>query len=780
MSDTSILASAEPARDESPESLPLLPPLPLHQLPPPPGDFTGRKKVLEELVERVKWEGTAIVGLFGMGGIGKTALGLRLAAELIPRYPDAQIYLNLRGPGGKPISPFRAMGHVIRAFDPGFAETSLKLDIDGHYSSVLNGRRAIIFLDDVADREQVLHLIPPAGCLLLITSQTCFALPGLLAIDVDPLGADDARELLLRVAPKLDGHSGEIAILCGGLPAALRKAANLFVEHRDLDVETCLRRLSQPDERRALVDASIATGYDRLSPELQSMWRRLSVFSGRFEASDAAVIWGMTQKEAQDFLSVFISCSMLEWGGSDSGYMMHELVGLCADARCTDEERQSIRKKLSDHSVTLFARANVLYLQGGEAMGRGLALFDAQRLNIESGWAWASAHAEQDEWADQLCARFPEAGCEILDIRQTPHDRIRWLQASLAASRRQRDHNGEATLLRDCGNAYFNTGDMPRAIEHHTQALTLARERSDQRTVEGALSGLGLAYGRQGDFPRALEYHEQAITLSRQIMDRRAECQSISSMARTYLLMGNVRDATELCEQALAIARETGDLCTEARLLGDIAAAMLASGKTHRAVDFGTQSLQRARGIGDRLQQQDALDTLGNSYSVLGDSRRAIECHESRLKIARELGDRYSEGNALGNLGNTCARSGDIRRGLGYHKELLSLVRGLGDRRGEATVLGNVGKAHSKLGETRAAMECQSERLLIAREIGDRHLEGSALWNMSLALEKLGNRPQAVKHAEAAKKIFENEGEAESVMVKKQLSQWAASPLRPH
>ena len=112
--------NTEPARDESPESLS---PLPLHQLPPPPGDFTGRKKALEELVERVKFEGTSIVGLFGMGGIGKTALGLRLGEELITRYPDAQIYLNLRGPGGKPISSFRAMGHVIRAFDPAFAET---------------------------------------------------------------------------------------------------------------------------------------------------------------------------------------------------------------------------------------------------------------------------------------------------------------------------------------------------------------------------------------------------------------------------------------------------------------------------------------------------------------------------------------------------------------------------------------------------------------------------------------------------------------------------------
>jgi tetratricopeptide (TPR) repeat protein len=753
-------------------------PVALHQLPPPPGDFTGRKKDLEELVEKVKSDGVCIVGFFGMGGIGKTSLGLRLAEELLPHYPDAQIYLNLGGSGGRPLSALRVMAHVIRAFDPGFTGASLKLDIDGHYSSVLNGQRAIIFLDDVVDREQVLRLIPPSGCLLLITSQKCFTLPGLLEKDLDPLTLEEARELVLRVAPKLEGRAGEMVTLCGCLPAALRKAATLLVEHRDLTVETCLRRLSHPDERRALVDASVATGYKRLSPDLQRMWRCLSVFPGKFEASDAAMIWGMNQGEAQDFLSVLISCSMLEWNRSEPGYVMHELFRLCADARCTDEERRSMRHNLSDHSATLLARANELYLEGGEAVGRGLALFDAQRLNMESGWAWASAHAEQDERADQLCARFPIVGSDILDIRQAPRDRIRWLQAPLAAARRLKDRNAEAVLLRDAGTAHYNMGDMERAIEYHTQALTVARETGDRITEERALSGLGLAHARRGDFPHALEYHEKAIALSREIGDRRSRCHAISHMARTYRLMGNVRDATALCEQALAIARETGDFCAEARLLGDIAATFLASGETRRAVDIGSESLQRARRIDDRLQEEAVLDTLGKSYSVLRDSPRSIECHESRLKIARELGDRYGEGDALGNLGNACARSGDIRRGLGYHQELLSLVRGLGDRRGEATVLGNIGKARLKLGEIRVAIECQMKRLVIAREIGDRRLEGSSLWNMSLALEKLGDRPQAISRAEAARKIFENGGHSESATVKKQLSQWTERSSR--
>jgi tetratricopeptide (TPR) repeat protein len=749
-------------------------------LPPPPGDFTGRKKDLEELVEKVKFDGASIVGLFGMGGIGKTALGLRLAEELIPRYPDAQIYLDLRGSGEEPLSPRKVMAHVIRAYDPGVPETLPGPDVEGYYRSVLNGRRAIIFLDDVSDREQVLHLIPPAGCLLLITSRRCFALPGLLEKDMDALTPEEARELLLRASPKVDRYADEIAALCGCLPTALRKAIDLLVEHRDLTVETFLCRISQPDERRALVDALVEPGYKSLSPELQRMWRSLSVFPGKFEASDAAEIWGMNQGEAQDLLSVLISSSMLEWDTSDPGYRMHELFRLAAEALCTDEERQVIRRQLSDSSATLLARADELYLQGGGSVRRGLGLFDTKRLVIESGWSWASAHAEQDAWAERLCVRFPVSGSDILDIRQTPTERIRCLQAPLAAARRLKDANSEAILLRDAGTAYYNLGDLPHAIEADLQALAAACETGNRKTEAGALAGLGQAYARNGDLLPAMEHLNRAIALSREIGDRRGECHAVSCLVRTQLMKGDVGGVTALCEQALTLARETGDVRAEARALGDLASALLATGNAQRAIAVGSQSLHYTREIGDRHQEGVVLDTLGTSHSVAGNSRRAIECHESRLRIARELSDRYGEGEALGNIANALARIGDVRGALDRFQELLKLVRDLGDRRGEAMVLGNIGKARARLGDTRLAIACHAERLQIAREIGDSGLEGDALWNMSLADEKLGDHIQAVSHAEAAREIFEREGNAESARVKKQLSEWTQRTSRAH
>ena len=153
----------------------------LHQLPRPSDDFTGREVEKAELLAQIEGGGVAISGLRGMGGIGKTALALVLAHELAPRYPDAQIYLDLKGTSRDPLSSADAMAHVIRSFN---RETSVPRDeaaLQGLYHSVLHGQRALLLMDNAADAQQVQPLVPPEGCTLLVTSRQRFDLPGLSA-----------------------------------------------------------------------------------------------------------------------------------------------------------------------------------------------------------------------------------------------------------------------------------------------------------------------------------------------------------------------------------------------------------------------------------------------------------------------------------------------------------------------------------------------------------------------------------------------------------------------
>jgi len=114
-------------------------------------------------VEKVRFDGTGIVGLFGMGGSARTVLALKMREELTPRYPDAQFYLDLKGTGKQALSPVE----VDDAHNPCVRTRHLSplivADLEGKYRSVLNERRAILFLDNTAGREQIQNVIPPEG-----------------------------------------------------------------------------------------------------------------------------------------------------------------------------------------------------------------------------------------------------------------------------------------------------------------------------------------------------------------------------------------------------------------------------------------------------------------------------------------------------------------------------------------------------------------------------------------------------------------------------------------
>jgi hypothetical protein len=76
--------------------------------------------------------------------------------------------------------------------------------------------------------------------------------------------------------------------------------------------------------------------------------------------------------------------------------------------------------------------ASDLYLNGGDEIKRGLALFDLEWSNIGLGQAWAAKHAEEDETAAELCISYFDSGLYVLDLRQYPRKRIMWLAAMLA------------------------------------------------------------------------------------------------------------------------------------------------------------------------------------------------------------------------------------------------------------------------------------------------------------------------------------------------------------
>ncbi len=610
----------------------------LHQIPAPPADFTGRTEDLAALKSALTTGGTgAIFGLRGLGGMGKTTLALKLAEELAPLYPDAQLYLDLKGVDPQPLSATQAMAHVVRSFHPEARLPEGETEMAGLYRSVLHGKRALLLMDNAgADRKQVEPLIPPAGSLLLVTSRFHFTLPGLVARDLDELPEDDARALLLRIAPRIGPAADEIARLCGRLPLALRLAGSALAERLNLSPADYFRRLKEGKELDP-VEASLNLSYELLNEDQRRLWCLLAVFPGTFDAAAAAAVWDLEIDPATDALGELVRSSLVDFEEKDGRYRLHDLSRRFADRQLEGMEREVTRRRHSEHYLGVLGVAKGLYKKGRESILLGLRLLDTEWGNIQEGQAWAASHFLEDAEVAGIRAYYPDAGTFLLELRQHPRDQIRWREVALAAARQLKDRQAEGAHLGNLGLAYWNLGEPRRAIEFHEQALAIDREIGDRLGEGQTLGNLGIAYADLGEPRRAIELYEQRLAITREIGDRRGEGQALGNLGLTYAALGEPRRGIELYEQRLAIARE----------------------------------------IGDRLGEGQTLGNLGLAYAALGEPRRAIELYEQQRAIAREIGDRLGEAKGSWNLGLVIEEEGDLVRAaelmqvcVGYEREI--------------------------------------------------------------------------------------------------------------
>ena len=641
---------AEPVESEKrPEEATAVTPSPsppsiisLRQLPPPPRDFTGRNVELDELLSSAKDTGVPIV-ISGLGGVGKTSLALKLAEQLTPLYSDAQLFLNLRGTTPEPISPSEAMAHVIRSYYPTAKLPERLADLKGLYTSVLNGQRALLLLDNAANENQLEPLIPPSSCILLVTSRKQLALAGAVSKNLDTLSPEEARALLLTIEPRIGQYASEMAKLAGNLPLALRLMASAMVQFRNISPQDYLKRLANAQERLKLVDASINLSYEWLSPDMQRFWCGLAVFPGTFDAAAAAGIWKTEAAEAQEILGKLLAYSLVEWDSSSDRYHLNDLLRLFADAQLKADLREAAHLRHAAHYLTVLRQADERYREGGEAFGHGLRLFDVEWNNIKAGQAWAEEQSAGNARAAELTISYPNVGAHLLDLRQPPRERIHWFEVALAAAKRLNRSEAEAILLSNLGSTYSELGEIAKAIEFYQTSLRIARENGI-RSIEGAaLGNLGLANATLKNYAEAIEYLEQQLSISRETSDRAGVGTTLGNLAVVY--------------------GETGD--------------------TKRAIDFYEQRLVIAREFGDRRSEGNALSNLGSMYFVLGDFRRAVELQEQALAIAREIGDLRGEAKALYNASLSLDQLGERAKAIANAEVALAVYEKLEDPNAE-------------------------------------------------------------------------------------------------
>src|SRR4051794_20421113 len=245
-------------------------PLP-RQLPAAPRGFTGRGGDLAALGQALEAAGQAtvvITAVAGMGGVGKTWLATQWARQNVDRFPDGQLFVDLRGfaPDARPVEPTRALRGFLDAL--GVPPTAVPADPDAQaalYRSLVADRRMLVILDNARDTAQVAPLLPGGpGCAVIVTSRDRMA--GLVAahgttpVALDVLDDGDARALLSarlgeqRLAAEPEAVA-ELLARCSGLPLALAVVAARARLRPDTPLATLAVELRDANARLGALDA---------------------------------------------------------------------------------------------------------------------------------------------------------------------------------------------------------------------------------------------------------------------------------------------------------------------------------------------------------------------------------------------------------------------------------------------------------------------------------------------------------------------------------------------
>ncbi|MFL6074508.1 MAG: AfsR/SARP family transcriptional regulator [Mycobacteriales bacterium] len=676
-----------------------------------PGDvpaFTGRQDELATLDRLLVKDGrdrsTAVVisAVSGTAGVGKTALAVHWAHQVADRFPDGQLYVNLRGyDPDQPMAPADALARFLEPL--GVAGKSVPADLDeraARYRTEIAGRRMLVVLDNAATVEQVRPLLPGTpSAVVLVTSRDSLA--GLVAmhgahrLDLDLLDPAEALALLRRlVGQRVDLEPEAAATLadqCARLPLALRVAAELAVSRpatalADLadelrDQRRRLELLDAGGDPRAAVPAVFSWSLQHLSPDAARAFRLLGPHPGPdADAYATAALAGTGLERARRVLDT-LARAHLAHPTTPGRYGMHDLLRAYATSLCDDGETAAALGRLFDYH--LYAAAAAMD-----------ALYPAE------------SHRRP---------RVPAPGSPTPDLAD-PDTARSWLEAELPC------------LVTACAHM----------AAHGWPAHAVRLSAILYRHLDG------------GYYTEALAIHAQARQAAGRLGDRAAEGLALLGLGTAHERLGRHGPATEHLQQALELYRQAGDQVGQARALTNLGNVEQRIGRYGDSADHHQQALARYQQAGDRTGEAHAYNNLGLVEQRLGRYAAAVEHHRQALALFRRSGDRTGEAYALDNLGNAEERQGRYAVAAGHHQQALDLCRQLGNRAGEAWARYNLGVVHTSLGRPDQAVEYHRRTLEDFREIGDRYGEAWALNGLGEAARAVARPAEAVTRHLAA------------------------------
>ncbi|MFD8563414.1 ATP-binding protein [Streptosporangium canum] len=669
------------------------------QLPAGVVDFTGREQEIADLTAFLRPDGerpgVPIAVISGPPGVGKTELAIHVGHRLRNYFPCGQIWVNMAAMSDQPpvIADVLAellsmLGVAPRDLPPSTAQRSSLV------RSLLARRRMLLVLDDVAAVHQVQPLFPgAAGSAVILTSRIRLAGNGIRPIRLEPLSADEARNLLTqiigseRVAAEPEA-TDEVLEVCSGLPLAVRIAGARLSIQDQWRISHLAKRLSNRLPELTVdgwdVSASVADSYHALPDDARQAFRILSLAGpGDWPIWLATMLLGVD--DAEPVLETLVVHSLLTPTGVDAlgqpRYRLHDLLREYGAMRLAEHERSTERDVTIERLI----------------MG-WLELTDAADANVTREPYFSPLRSMRGTFAPEqsftLISDDPDGwfATEITNVlsvirlaSQQQRHRLAYGLAMRASSylvREERITDAEdmwrdviqaAVAVSDVGiiaNARLRLasliirqhGGPQRALPLMDTCITSLAQQSDRRALARALAlRAACRYQIALEEQDAANEHEtsynpylelaaldaqRSLTLARMLTSSHAELISLRTLALVASLRGHHDEAISLGQQAMAVSKticvEPGDGGYELFVLQALVTVLWAAGQCSRALQECERGRTLAQALRHRLAEAGFLEQAGDILTTMGHGTEALtHYHRASQMYIGEMADQH-------------------------------------------------------------------------------------------------------------------------------------------
>src|SRR5712692_9243067 len=678
-----------------------------HNLPVQPTPLIGRERQVTAVQQLLLREDVRLLTLTGPGGIGKTRLGLQVAAELSDHFTDGIYFVNLAPISDVELvvptiaqtlcvkeSTTRSMLEQLQAF---LQEKMLLLLLD-NFEQVLSAASRLSDLQALCSH---LKLLVTSRAMLHLSAEHEFAVPPLALPDLKHLpdlvrlSQYEAVALFIARAQALkpdfqvsNATAPAVAEICArldGLPLAIELAAARI---KLLPPPALLARLGRrlavltsgvrdAPARQQTLRRTIEWSYQLLDADEQRLFRRLSVFVGgctlqAIEAVCAAVDTQPPAVSVLDGVASLIDKSLLrqiEQEAAEPRVVMLETIREYGrEALAASGEAEVTHQAHAAYSLALAEAAEQTWNGPWQAVWFGRLEKEHDNLRAAMNWLLEQKEAE-------VALRLGTALWWFWYTQEHRHEG--WNELSRALERSE----GVTVPLR--ARALWATGSLAGSLGHVERGEVLCQESVALFRGIGDIQGMGdatfhlahVAFARW-DLAAARSLFEESLVFLRETGDKTLTAWALGALALVVLYQGEYARVHPLAEQARAICREVGDTTGVTMSLMTLARAVFWQGELVRAQTLAEEGLASASETGSTSAEALALALHGEIALAQGETTTARLLIELSHRRWQKVGNQGMLASTSALQAKVLAVEGDHRAARTMYEE--SLLRGLG------------------------------------------------------------------------------------------------------